>query len=151
MGNIFRNDRSDGYNMVVFFLPVEVIYSVLSLPLTLTTCEVIACEVKCNNCNPLIVVYVYRPPHRDLLYMQNLCSLLEEIITSHFDCSHCTIWLTGDLNLPDIDWNRLSISSYQYPLTINNYFLNLIGYGGFTQLVDTPTRDNRMLEIFATN
>ena len=80
--------------------------------------------------------------------MQNLHNLLEEIISSHFDC---TIWLTGDLNLPDIKWNRLSISSYQYPLTINNHFLDLIGYGGFTQLVDTPTHDNRILDIFATN
>ena len=80
--------------------------------------------------------------------MQNLRNLLEEIITSHFDC---TIWLTGDLNLLNIDWNRLSISSYQYPLTINNHFLDLISYGGFTQLVDTPTRDICILDKFSTN
>jgi len=143
--DIFRKDRSDGYGGVLFACRSNIQCTQITLN---TPCEVIACKINSNNRNPLIFVTIYRPPHRDLLYMQNLRILLEELITSYFDC---TIWLTGDLNLPDIDWNTLSVSHYQYPTAINNHFVDLIGFGGFTQLVDTPTRDNRILDIFATN
>jgi len=60
------------------------------------------------------------------LLTEILHNILQEIITSH-------IGNLVDLNLPDIDWNRLSETSHCYP--IFNHFLNLIGYGGLTQLI----------------
>jgi len=137
---IFRKDRSGGYGGVLFTCRNDIQCTQLTFNIS---CEVIACKVKCKNCNLLIVVFIYRPPHRDLLYMQNLCNVLQEIITSNIGY---TIWLTGDLNLPDIDWNSLSVTSHCYPMSINNHFLDLTGYSGFTQLVDTPTRDNHILD-----
>ena len=80
--------------------------------------------------------------------MQNLCDLVEEIITEHFDC---TIWITGDLNLPAIDWNTHSIVGSNYPVELSSLFLDLLNYSGCVQLNNVPTRANNILDIFATN
>ena len=71
--------------------------------------------------------------------MQIIRNVLEEIITSYFGY---TIF---------VDWNRLSVTSDYYTITMDNHFPDFTGYGGFIQLVDTPTRDNHILDIFATN
>ena len=65
-----------------------------------TDCEVVACEIKLSNRSPLIIAALYRPPYNDIEYMENLCDSLNRIITTY---NNPTIWLAGDLNLPNID------------------------------------------------
>ena len=143
--NIYRKDRPDGYGGVFFACRDNILCRQLSLN---TTCEIVACKLNVDNFAPLIILSIYRPPYRDIEYMQNLCDLVEEIITEHFDC---TIWITGDLNLPDIDWNTHSIVGSNYPVGLSSLFLDLLNYSGCVQLNNVPTRANNILDIFATN
>ena len=62
-----------------------------------------------------------------------------------------TIWIAGDLNLHNVNWSDWSVRSCNYSLSLCNLFTDLLISNGFSQLVDTPTRQNNILDIFATN
>jgi len=65
---------------------------------------------------------------------------------------NATIWVGGDLNLPNIDWSTNSPSGNNYPLSFCNIVLDLFSELDFTQLVVTfPTRESNALDVFATN
>ena len=64
---------------------------------------------------------------------------------------NATIWVGGDLNLPNIDWTTNSPSGNNYPLLFCNLVLDLFSEINFTQLVTFPTRESNTLDIFATN
>ena len=59
--------------------------------------------------------------------------------------------MSGDLNLPDIDWEFNTITSHQYPSSINQLFLDLASELGLSQTVTEPTRGDNILDIFLTN
>ena len=80
--------------------------------------------------------------------MESLCGTIENLILVH---PNSTIWIAGDLNLPDVDWSDWSILSSNYSLSLCNLFNDLFISYGFIQLVDTPPRQNNILDIFATN
>ena len=107
----------------------------------------IACKIDCPG-SPLIIFGAYRPPRTDLSYIDELCSLLEEISHSN---PLATLWLGGDLNLPDINWDHNTIARNQYPLCINERFIESLQDCHLHQLVNFPTRNNNILDIFATN
>ena len=67
---------------------------------------------------------------------------LENIILSF---PNDIIWIAGDFNLPDIDWNISCIAGSNYPLKINELFLDFTNTFGFSQLVNFPTRYNNIL------
>ena len=90
----------------------------------------------------------YRPPNRDVSYAQNLCQAVRDLIIKY---PSCTFWLSGDFNLPDIDWATDSIVGHQYPLAINNTFISTFQDLGLTQIVDFPTRIDRTLDLFLSN
>ena len=80
--------------------------------------------------------------------MQKLCHLIAEI---HAKYKNAVIWITGDFNLPDINWYLNSATNNSYPSDINNLLIDELNSGGFTQLVVHPTRGNNILDLFATN
>jgi len=80
--------------------------------------------------------------------MYNLCQFIEEIHNKYIDD---VMWITGDFNLPNIDWNLNSITSNTYPLDICNMLIDVLSIAGFSQLVTTPTRGHNILDLFATN
>ena len=61
------------------------------------------------------------------------------------------IWIAGDLNLPNINWNNTSIEGNSYPIPLCNVFLDFLNTFGFTQIVNFATRDKHTLDIFCTN
>jgi len=46
---------------------------------------------------------VYRPPSSDVTHFQELIRILEEIVISN---PTTPIWIGGDMNLPNINWNN---------------------------------------------
>ena len=60
------------------------------------------------------------------------------------------IIVMGDFNLPSINWldgcGRI-ISIPNYGVGLNNLFLDLINDIGFNQFVNTPTRNNNILDL----
>ena len=59
--------------------------------------------------------------------------------------------MSGDLNLPDIDWEFHSITNHQYPASTNQIFLDLASDLGLSQTVTEPTRGDNILDLFFTN
>ena len=143
---VFRRDRPDGYGGV--FLACSKDFCWQSIPIK-SSCdaEVVAFKLELKN-SLLIVIGVYRPPNSDLIYLQSLCQTIEDIIKEN---PVTTIWLGGDINLPNIDWSTNSPSGNNYPTSFCNLVLNLFYDMNFTQLVTFPTRNENTLDSFATN
>ena len=77
--------------------------------------------------------------------------MLARMMTAERWCKNAVIWITGDTNLPHVDWNNHLVSHAPYPTEIYNLFMDTLNSGGFTQKVETSTRGNNILDIFATN
>ena len=80
--------------------------------------------------------------------MHNLCQIIAEKHNTH---KNAVIWITGDFNLPDINWNFNSVTNNSYPLDISILFIDELNSGGFIQMAEQPTRGNNILDLFATN
>ena len=74
---VFRADREDGYGGGVFFACHNTINCTQIQ--TITDCEAVACKIKLSDSRMLIVLVIYRPPNRDIQYMQNVCNLIERL------------------------------------------------------------------------
>ena len=142
---VFRKDRSDGYGGVFFACINTINCSQVTIA---SPCECIVCRVELTNSKVLIVITAYRPPNRDLLYVHNLCQIIADIYSTY---KNAVIWITGDFNSPDINWNYNSVTNNSYPLDISTLFIDELNSGSFIQMVEQPTRGNNILDLFATN
>ena len=79
---------------------------------------------------------------------EEICSIVSEIVRKH---PTATIWISGDLNLPDINWQTESVSGHQYTLAVNSVYLSTFQDLCLSQVVDFPTRDQSVLDVFLTN
>jgi len=86
----------------------------------------------------MIIIGAYRPPNRDTLYAQNLFDTITDLSARN---PNLFIYCVGDFNLLDIDWDTESVSSYRYPLVINQSLLTMSVDCFFMQLVNFPTQD----------
>ena len=92
-------------------------------------------------------MYVYRPPNTDTVYLTNLFDYIITVAGSYPDAIICC---TGNLNLPNIIWESESIGGHRYPLAINKLVLNMSTQCGFTQMVNFPTCERNVLDLFFT-
>ena len=100
--------------MVVFLLLIIDNTIINCQPLQLCdSCELYAVKPFLPTNHSLTIIGAHKPPNRDMLYAENLCSTIYYIVSKHPNSFICYL---GDFNLPDIDWNTESISSYRYPL-----------------------------------
>ena len=131
----------DGYEGV--FLALDCCF--ICSEVLLNTCEIVACKIEVSSA-PLIICAVYRPPNNDDVYLNEVCRVLLEIILNNPKSS---IWIAGDFNLPNIDWDNLSVSGYNYSLQLCNIILDFVADSGLIQIVDSPTRENNISWIFS--
>lgn len=75
--NVYRQDREDGYGGV--FILCSRRLSSENIPVT-TTCEVTVCRIQLPNSISLILCSIYRPPNNNIVYMEELCRTLEEVV-----------------------------------------------------------------------
>ena len=94
---VFRRDRSDGYGGVFLACHNSYNWENLSLITSDSEVEAIACELQLKN-NVLTIMAVYRPPNSDFTYLQSMCQLIEGVAHNN---PTATIWIGGDLNLPN--------------------------------------------------
>ena len=143
---VYRQDRADGCGGV--FIACHSLLTSCMLDTSITSCELVSCQIKLKNNTSLILISVYRPPSSDNHYLNDLCDQLTGIVSSH---PNSIFWVAGDINLPDIVWSDHSINGNTYPLNISNIFLNFLDTNGLCQIVSTPTRGTNVLDIFLTN
>ena len=142
--NTLRKDRADGYGGVLLAVSREFTDNQIT---TDTDKEIIATKHWMQNISS-DRIRIYRPPNTDIDYALDLCSKIKHIINTN---RSATIWISGDLNLPDIDWKTESIEGHQDSNAINTAFLSAFQELGLAQIVDFPTRLHNTLDLFLTN
>jgi hypothetical protein len=102
---------------------VNNVYIVDTVKVKNTDVENIFVRIKMENRQALTVGAAYRPPSSGTDYMDRLCDNFSDI-QQRF--SNDTIWIGGDLNLPDINWQSGQVEGRQYPPAISNSFIDQI-------------------------
>jgi len=82
------------------------------------------------------------------MYLENLFFFFSDLIKQN---PNVPIWISGDLNLPNINWETNTISGYNYPTILCDIILDFAENYGFFQTVNTPTRSNHILDVFLIN
>ena len=123
--NSYRRDRPDCKGGGVFILesqqydshqPEELIVDSSS------DCGVIWVKVKVKGTSDLYIGSFYRPPDKNNPeYLQQLHSLLNRIPTD----KGAHLWLGGDFNLRDINWEDESVSQYASDSSVAHQLLNI--------------------------
>jgi hypothetical protein len=83
-----------------------------------------------------------------LNYSKDLSNIISDICHKN---KKSTIWIGGNLNLPDINWSSNTITSNQYRKEISEICLALEEDLGLIQSVNFPTRGQHLLDVFFTN
>ena len=145
--NVYRKDRIDGYGGVL----LAVSASLNSHQVDITSdAEAVAAKVvngPTNN-NSVIFGAVYRPPNTDQQYLDNMNQFIRDVCTSN---PGAAVWIGGDMNLPDINWEREEITSHQYRHSLSESYLQTLGDVGVEQIVNFPTRGDNTLDVIITN
>ena len=113
------------------------------------TCEGLFCRFSTiNTC----VIVAYRPPNAPLSSFNSLLEFFSSCIHLVNDDSY-DIMITGDYNLPSIDWQTVSVSlggPSETQLSAHS-LLNFMAKHLLSQYVLCPTRGNNVLDLFITN
>ena len=119
---IARRDRpSDPHGGVAVIAHRELEGVQVNLP---TDSEFVAASFTCKHSKkPLITGALYRPPSSDADYMDSLCSATSRLSNMY---PSSVIWISGDANLPDIEWETMSITGHQNPVPVNSQFMNTV-------------------------
>ena len=108
--------------------------------------NMVLCYAK--SCNTLFAV-VYRPPGQDVPGFKELLDRIQENIVAYSEGSTTPdIYITGDFNFPDINWdmgNEYRVDSHEA------YLKEFIDRNFLTQMVNIPTREGNILDICLTN
>ena len=113
-------------------------------------CGGILCEIKSINA---ILITIYRPPAAPEYSFERLIKYAQHYISNiTSDDKQCDIFLTGDFNLPEIQWPIRDANIPQPKLSYSANLLTTFMEENFlNQLVDKPTRGNNILDLFITN
>ncbi len=103
--------------------------------------EIIWCEVNLGKTRNLILGCTYRAPNCTESENKTLYSKIRDVCLSH---PNSTILLTGDFNLPKIDWNNLTFPS------VAKDFEDLINDCLLQQHVTIPNRLESILDLVLT-
>ena len=113
------------------------------------TCEGLFCSFSTMK---TCVAVAYRPPNASLSSFKALLSFFSVCISSINDDSY-DIMMTGDYNLPSIDWQTNCVQSggTQEVQQSAQHFLAFMSDHLLSQYVMCPTRGNNILDLFITN
>ena len=81
--------------------------------------EFVAAKVLSSK-HAIIFAAAYRPPRSDLAYMDTVNQTLSTLCHMF---SNMPIWVGGDMNLPDIEWDTEQLTTNHFTLSINYSFL----------------------------
>ena len=109
-------------------------------------------KVKVKGTSDLYIGSFYRPPVKNNPeYLQQLHSLLNRIPAD----KGAHLWLGGDFNLPDINWEDESVSQYASNSSVAHQLLNITRDFYLDQVVTKPTRVTEttasILDLFFTS
>ena len=142
--NIFRNDRKDRVGggtltAIKSYLPAR---EITPMPIDI---ECVVLEIDFSSCRTALFINCYRPPS-DKEFVLHFKTLVD---TLHLD-KYWGVFLVGDFNYPGINWidgsgftNSLTSEEQHFTKFIMDYYL--------FQLVESPTRNNNILDLVITS
>ena len=145
--NILRKDRvmGDKKSGGGVFLLVRSKYTCTEIN-TDSDCEMILAKLELHNQKSVTIGAFYRPPWADEEYMEKFISCMSTINPNHDK----NLWITGDFNLPHIDWENMCVNPGNSQATQSDLLLEYALDQALTQLVTEPTRKENMLDLFFT-
>lgn len=148
MQNVFSISRHDRTNAmgggVCIFIKNGINYNDVNIDEKYDDVEMHAIDVTMSDKTVRYIV-CYRPPYYDDK-AKNYANKLIECLNSLIKCAWTSV-IVGDFNLPLIDW-----SSNCSPLScIYLEFFDFVSTNGFIQVVDSPTRDENILDLVLCN
>ena len=140
--NIYRKDRPSRGGGVLIAIKSTIPASVVCSDPFNNAIEILT--VRLNLSKPVTLSCVYVPPSPSDSYMYDLISNLTQLVKTNLSTD---IIITGDFNLPDINWDTLSATS-----TPSSAFCDFIFDNLLTQLVDLPTHvKGNILDLVLSN
>ena len=95
--------------------------------------ELIAVKIH-HNQRSIILCAFYRPPAlQDMTLTEKIRNDFVHLKTL---AKHNSLWIAGDFNLPDINWNKMTIEGSTYPNHINKSFVDIVQDLYMEQIVD---------------
>ena len=76
--------------------------------------EIVAAKIISGK-QQIVTGAFYRTPDNNASYMSLLNQTFEELCLSNPEAA---IWISGDGNLPDIDWNTDQVVGHRYPKSL---------------------------------
>ena len=110
-------------------------------------CQAVICSIQSSN---TVIACVYRPPNTPYESTTKLLNFLSGYVQKVSSKEHMDIIITGDLNLPGIDWNNLTVTGNDHKRSAHS-LLSFMSEHLLSQYVDTPTRNDNILDLFLTN
>ena len=115
-----------------------------------TVCQATFCILQTLS---TIIMNVYRPPDATLKSFSTLLHHAQAFLDANMKEKHYDINIMGDFNFPNIDWTSStcvsSLGREQHES--GEALLNFIDHNILVQIVDKPTRNGNILELFLTN
>ena len=110
-------------------------------------CQAVFCTLPSSN---TIIASVYRPPDTTVDCTEKLLTFMSNYIKEATITKHMDIIITGDLNLPGISWDDLTITRDE-SMKSAHLLLSFMSENLLSQYVTVPTRNNNILDLFITN
>ena len=101
-----------------------------------------------------LLVTVYRPPSATDEKFVGLLDNVQQYLDAAFKTKHYDVYMTGDFNLPVIDWESHTIDHSQglkRGVIPAQRLFEFMGFNFLSQVVTKPTRENRTLDLVLTN
>ena len=114
-------------------------------------CEAVMCTLSSID---TILVTVYRPPATAQDNFSQLLKEVQQYLNKVMETKHHDIYITGDFNLPVIDWSTHTTDHTQGLTRGQTPALQLFDFMGInflTQVVTKPTRKDNILDLVLTN
>ena len=101
---VYRKDHVDGYGV---FIACRSALNSNELTFADSSSELIECKIQLADRSSLIACSIYHPSSSSDSYLEDLSNQLSQI---HSDHPSSALWISGDINLPDINWSNSSVS-----------------------------------------
>ena len=137
---VYRNDRNLEGGGVFVLVDHKIPSERLNLS---TSCELCLVELKLKNTKHQTIGSFYMP-HRDIATLKNLKTSLEPL-------KHKNLFICGDFNCPDINWENGNVANGANDRLVQEELLTLTQDYCLTQVHEQNTRIDNLLDLVLTS
>jgi hypothetical protein len=117
---VVRKDREDGYGGVLIAITKNFIFEAITVKQKVQ-CQFL--KIQLSNSKSLLIECIYRPLSSNIDYARELQEAIRSVMKNN---KSSVLWLNGDFNLPDIDWEANNITVSQNSKEINETYMEII-------------------------